>query len=148
MQIQLVRERLAAAVAGVRGSNGEVLQCFGYTPDAVTPPTFYAGEVTLNPNGTFNGFDTARVVCRVLTSHSDDKEGQRLLDELLRRTGESSIRAALLAARGAPGELALGGACDDLNVDAIQGYRLYRVGADVYFGAEIVVNVIGDGEAD
>lgn len=148
MQIQLVRERLAAAVEGVRGGNGEVLQCFGYTPDAVTPPTFYAGEVSLNPNGTFNGFDVAKVTCRVLTSHSDDKEGQRLLDEFLRRTGTTSIRAAILAARGAPGDYALSGACDDLNVDAIQGYRLYRVGAEVFFGAEIVVNVIGDGEDD
>ncbi len=148
MQIQLVRERLATAVEAVRGSNGEVLQCFGYTPDAVTPPTFYAGEVTINPNGTFNGFDTAKIVCRVLTSHSDDMEGQRLLDEFLRRTGDSSIRAAILAARGAPGEYALNGACDDVNVDAIQGYRLYRVGTEVFFGAEIVVNAIGDGEAD
>src|SRR5215468_4540879 len=98
MQIQLVRERLAAAVAEVQASTGETLQYFGYTPDSVTPPTFYAGEVTLNPNGTFGGFDQAEVTCRLLTSHSDDKEGQRLLDEFLRRTGMASVRAAILAA--------------------------------------------------
>lgn len=148
MDIQLVRTRLAAACTGVVASSGEKLNCFGYVPDAITPPVFYAGEITLDPNGTFGGFDQVEVTCRVLTSHADDAEGQRLLDEYLRRTGSSSVRAALLAARGAPGQYALSGACDDFNIKAIQGYRLYRVGTEVFFGAEIVVSVYGDGSGD
>jgi len=148
VDISLVKTRLAEAVESVTAESGETINCFAFTPDAITPPVFYVGEVTINPNGTFNGFDTADFVCRILTSHADDKEGQRLLDGFLRRTGPSSIRAALHAARGGPGEYALDGAADDLNISAIQGYRLYRVGSEVFFGAEILVRVIGDGTDD
>jgi len=148
VDISLVRTRLAAAVESVVASSGETINCYGYVPDSVTPPVFYAGEVTINPNGTFGGDDIVDITCRVITGHSDDKEGQRLLDEFLRRTGNSSVRAALHAARGAPGQYALNGACDDFSVQAVQGYRLYRIGSEVFFGAEIIVRAIGDGSGD
>jgi hypothetical protein len=152
MRISLVRRRLAAAVESVAVTTelGEIvrLACFGYVPDAVVVPCFYAGEVTIDPLVTFGTADNADITCRVLTSHSDDAQGQYLLDELLRRSGASSVRAALQTARGAPGEYALDGACDDFVVRAVQGYRLYRVGDTPYFGAELVIRAHGNGDED
>lgn len=143
MDIRAVRAALAAACGGIDG-----LTCTGYVPDAVAEPHFYAGEVEIDVNNAFGrgGHDVARVTCRVLVSRADDLAGQALLDTYLSRTGASSIRAALNTARGAPGQLALDGTCDDFSIDRIQGYRLYQVGETQYFGAEIIVRVIGSAE--
>lgn len=150
MLIQSVRQAISDAVdAGIAGVDGMWnLTCTPYVPDAVTVPHFYAGEVEIDVNNAYGsgGYDQARITCRVLVSRADDKTGQALLDELLSRTGTNSIRAALNIARGAPGQAALSGTCDDFSIDRIQGYRLYQVGDTQYFGAEIVVRVIGSGE--
>lgn len=141
MDISRVRQGIADAAASVAG-----LRCFGYVPDSITPPVFYAGEVEIDPEQTFGPMDKVQITCRVLVSRSDDRTGQKLLDGFLKRTGPTSIRAALAAARGAPGQAALGGVCDDMHVRRIQGYRLYRIGETAYFGAEIIVEAIGDGD--
>lgn len=145
MDISAVREGLAGAVeAHCQEATG--IQCFGYVPETINPPTFYAGEATINNLSTFGQTDEVEIVCRVFTSTADDREGQRLLDQLLRRTGPTSVREALALARGGPGEAALGGACDDLVVVRIQGYRLYRIAETEFYGAEILVRAIGDGD--
>lgn len=140
MDVSRVRQELANAAATITG-----LRCFGYVPDSVSPPCFFPAEVDIEPNQTFSGSDKAFVTCRVLVSRADDRSGQKLLDELLSRTGSKSVRAALIAARGLPGQLALNGAADDLSIERIQGYRQYQVGSaeETYFGAEIIVKVIG-----
>lgn len=148
MYVGLVRTRLAAAVQGVYLSDGQKINAYPYVPDAPTVPCFYVGEAEYSAQDNFGGTDRVEIVCRVLTSTADDKAGQAALDQLLRRTGASSVRAALEAARGAPGQHALSGACDDFAVTRIRGYRLYRVGADAYFGAEITVLAVGDGTED
>lgn len=148
MKVALVRTRLAAAVAAVKLADNQIINTYGYVPDAPTVPCFYAGEAEYDPLTNFGGTDSVEITCRVLTSISDDKAGQAALDALLCRTGTSSIRAALEAARGAPGQHALSGACDDFAITRIRGYRLYRVGADAYFGAEIIIHVVGDGTED
>ncbi len=52
----------------------------------------------------------------------------------------------VLAARGEPGELALGGLAHDLYVSRIDGYRMlsYADDAAQYYGADITVRVIGE----
>jgi hypothetical protein len=141
MDVSLVKAELAAAVAGAGIPN---LDCYAYAPASPSVPCFYAGEVTIEPNNTFGGSDVAEVTCRVLVSTADDADGQLLLDRYLSRSGTYSIRAALLTARGAPGQLALNGQADDLSIVRIDGYRML-VDSDngSYYGADITVRVIG-----
>lgn len=141
MNLSTVKSELAAAVAaaGIPG-----LDTYAFVPDRPSIPCFYAGEVTIEPNNTFGGSDVADVTCRVLVAHSDDLDGQLLLDKYLSRDGAYSIRAALFAARGEPGELALNGAADDLAVIRIDGYRTYADSENnAFYGADITVRVIG-----
>lgn len=142
MRISQVRRELAAAV---KAASINRLTCYGYTPSAPTVPAFVVGPVTIEPNNTFGGSDTAEITCTVVTSMADDKDGQVLLDDLLSRDGDKSIRAALLNARGAPGEYALNGAADDLSIVRIDGYRqiVWSDDSATYYGADITVRVIG-----
>lgn len=140
MQISLVKEELAAAVRAAGIPN---LDTYGFVPDRPSLPCFFAGEVEINPNVTFGGCDTADITCTVFVSAADDKDGQQMLDKLLSRSGTYSIRAALLAARGDPGDAALNGQADDLSIVAINGYRKYNVDDSGFYGADIVVRVIG-----
>jgi hypothetical protein len=144
MNIGLVRERLAEACLTIEGLN-----CYGYAPDAVTVPCFFAAEVDIAfDRHAFNGKgDEVTATLRLLVSKADDKEGQGALDAYLGR-GDRSIKLAIEAARGAPGEAALDGACDDLHVLRVQGYRLYEHNGIDYYGAEFVVRVIGEGDGE
>ena len=141
MLISRVRRELALAV---KAAGIERLTCYGYMPSAPVVPAFMVGAVQIEPNNTFGGSDIAEITCTVLTSNSDDKDGQALLDDLLSRDGDRSIRAALMAVRGAPGEYALNGAADDLSIVRIDAYRHIDWDAtSTYFGADITVRVIG-----
>lgn len=141
MDLSLVKAELAAAVAAAEIPN---LDTYSFVPDRPSIPCFYAGEVAIEPNNTFGGSDVAEVTCRVLVSHADDADGQLLLDKYLSRSGDHSIRAALFAARGEPGELALNGAADDVVVVRIDGYRVFADSENnAFYGADITVRVIG-----
>lgn len=139
MQIGTVRRELANAV---RTAVPE-LNATGFMPSKVAVPHFAVGEVELDMNRTMTGSDQAVITCYVLVSRGEDDDSQALLDEFMSRSGPRSVRAALLAARGAPGELALNGAADDLGLLPSAGYRLYQVGEYQYFGATLRVQVIG-----
>jgi hypothetical protein len=142
VQPGLIREGLADAVRSAIPS----LNCFGYVPDAVPEPCFYAGEVEVDFDRAFGrGMDEIRVTCRLLVSRADDRAGQAALDRYLAGSGPLSVKAALVAARGAPGEAALGGLCDDLHLMRVQAYRMYQVGEIQFFGAELIVRIIGEG---
>ncbi|MGI5293269.1 hypothetical protein ACQEVF_59530 [Nonomuraea polychroma] len=122
------------------------LNCFGYCPDSVPEPCFYVGEIEIDFDRAFQrGMDEMRVTCRLLVSRADDRAGQRALDTYLSGSGASSIKAAFHAARGAPGQPALGGLCDDLHLTRVQGYRMYEVGEVKFYGAELIVRIIGEG---
>jgi len=142
MDIFTVKTELAAAV---RAADIPHLDAYAYAPAKPVVPCFYAGEVTIDPNGSFGaGHDVAEVTCRVLVGSSEDADGQMLLDQYLSRTGEHSIRAALLAARGEPGEAALNGAADDLSIVRIDGYRMLTDSSnESFYGADITVRVLG-----
>lgn len=142
MEVGLIRKALADVVRAEIPS----LNCFGYSPDSVPEPCFYVGEVEIDFDKTFGrGMDEILVTCRVLVSSADDRAGQEALDKYLAGSGTDSLKRALEVARGLPGVAALGGLADDLHVVRIQGYRMYGIGDKSYYGAEIIVRIIGRG---
>ncbi len=153
MRIKLVKAALRDAVkdADINIPKLGRLECYAHSPAAPNVPAFTCGQVAIDPLGTFLGQDrrglqTVDFTCQVLTSTAEDDIGQQLLDELISLDGPYSINQALLAARGEPGELALGGVAHDLFVQRIDGYRMLSYGGDDqnYYGADITVRVIGD----
>jgi hypothetical protein len=149
MQISGVREAIAAAARAVVLPDGVgKLTCTGYTPDAITEPHFFVGEVSVTFDQTMKrGLDELEITCRTLVGRGDDKAAQKVLDALLSGSGPASLKAAIEAARGAPGELALGGLAHDLHVVRVQGYRWYEHQGTTYVGAELIIRVIGEGSS-
>jgi hypothetical protein len=132
VNVRSVRRGLADNAAAVQG-----LTTYGFCPSAVEVPCLYAGEVTIDYDQTFGGDLDVDATCYLLTSAADDEAGQALLDELLSVAGPRSVPVALLS------DPTLGGACDDIHVRRAQGYRMYRVGETDYYGAALMVRVIG-----
>ncbi|MER5355717.1 hypothetical protein ABT093_36010 [Kitasatospora sp. NPDC002551] len=147
MQIAEVRAAIADAARTVQLPDGtRKLTATGYTPDAVSEPHFFTGEVAVDFDKTMGrGLDELEITCRVLVGRADDRAAQRLLDALLSGAGPASLKRAIEAARGAPGEHALGGLADDLRVERVQGYRWYEHAGVQYVGAEMIIRVFGDG---
>ncbi|MER5882716.1 hypothetical protein ABT160_02690 [Streptomyces sp. NPDC001941] len=142
-----VREAIADAARAVTMPVGtRKLTSTGYVPDEVNEPCFFAGEYSVDFDKAMGrALDEAEITCRVLVSRADDKAAQRLLDRMLSGSGPGSLKQAIEAARGAPGEYALGGLAHDLRVTRIQGYRWYEHAGVDYVGAELTIKVIGDG---
>ncbi|NJP75230.1 hypothetical protein [Streptomyces sp. C1-2] len=147
MQISAVRDAIAdAARAIVLPAGIGKLTSLGYTPDAVVTPVFFVGEVEITYDRAMGrGLDELQFTCRVLAGRADDRSTQRVLDAMLSGSGQASLKAAIEAARGAPGEMALGGLADDLHLERVQGYRWYEHAGATYLGAELAIKVIGDG---
>jgi hypothetical protein len=117
-----------------------------YLPDAVEPPCVFPVAIELTYDLTMcRGTDQLLVTLRLLSSRTEDREAQRQAHGYLAGSGPSSVKAALEAARGAPGQLALGGAADDFRVESARGPAWYAVGANTYAGVEFIVRVIGSG---
>jgi hypothetical protein len=152
VEISVIKAALAAAVKAADITIPRVgkLECYAHSPATPNVPAFTCGAVAIDPLGTFGpggpGMETLDFTCSVLTSTAEDDAGQQLLDKLISKTGPYSVRAALLAARGDPGEAALNGAADDAWVVRIDGYRMLSYGGEDqnYYGADITVRVIGD----
>lgn len=136
MDISTIRTRLADAVASV----SPTLNHYGYVPDAVAVPAFYVSGVEIDYDLTMGrGSDELTVICVVLVSAANDQSGQAQLDAYLKGSGAGSLKAAIEA------DPTLGGACFSLDVTRAQGYGFHQVGATSYLGAELVVNVVGNG---
>lgn len=143
MDVGAVKKALAAAVRSAVPS----LNCFGYLPDSIPEPAFCVGEVEITYDQAFaRGLDELLVTCLLLVSRADDRSGQAALDRYLSGSGPHSLKRAIEAARGAPGEAALGGLADDLHLQRVQAYRTYTTGETTYYGAEMVVRIIGEGD--
>ena len=147
MQISAVRDAIAdAARVVVLPSGVGKLVCTGFVPDAVTAPCFFVGEVEITFDKAMNRkLDELLFTCRVLAGRADDRSSQRIIDALVSGSGPASLKQAIEAARGAPGEYALGGLAHDLHLQRVQGYRWFEHAGSTYIGAELVVRVIGDG---
>ncbi|WP_405549690.1 hypothetical protein [Streptomyces microflavus] len=147
MQMSAVRTAIAEAASAVVLPVDAVLTCTGYTPDSVNEPHFFCGEYSVEFDRAMRrGLDTVELTCRVLVGLGDDKNAQQVLDALLAGSGPASLKQAIEAAKGAPGEDALGGAADDLHVMRVQGYRWYEHQGAQYIGAEIIIKIIGKGD--
>jgi len=142
-----IREAIADAARTVVLPDGIAkLTCTGYVPDAVTVPHFFAADYSVDFDKAMRrSLDEVELTCQVLVGTSDDRAGQRILDALLAGSGPSSLKAAIEAARGAPGEFALGGLAHDLHVMRVQGYRWYEHQGTTYVGAQLAVKIIGEG---
>jgi hypothetical protein len=147
VQISAVRDAIADAARTVVLPNGiAALTCTGYVPDAVNAPCFFVGEVEITYDRAMaRRLDELSFTCRVLAGRADDRSSQRTIDALLSGAGPASLKQAIEAARGAPGEYALGGLADDLHLQRVQGYRWFEHAGSTYIGAELVIKVIGDG---
>ena len=147
MQIPDVREAIADAARAVVLPDGtRKLTCTGFTPDAVTEPHFFLGEYTVDYDKTFGrGQDEIQFTGRILVSAASDRVSQRLLDSMLSGAGPASLKAAIEAARGAPGEEALGGLADDLHMVRVSRYGWFEHAGQTYVGAEVSIRVIGPG---
>ncbi|MEU5707879.1 hypothetical protein [Streptomyces flaveolus] len=147
MQISAVRDALADAARAVVLPDGIAkLTCTGYVPDAVTAPHFFVAEYEQEFDKVMaRGLDELTFTCRVLVARADDRSAQRILDGMLSGSGPASLKQAIEAARGAPGEFALGGLAHDLHVMRVQGYRWYEHAGSTYVGAELAIKVIGEG---
>lgn len=147
MDMSAVREAIADAARAVVLPEGVgKLTCSGYTPDSITAPHFFAGEYSVEFDKAMRrALDQVELTCRVLVGRADDRAAQRTLDRLLSGSGAASLKGAIEAARGAPGEYALGGLAHDLHVMRIQGYRWYEHQGTQYVGAELIIKIIGEG---
>lgn len=147
MQISEVRTAIATAARAVVLPTGvRKLTSSGFTPDAITEPHFFVGEYTQDFDKAFaRGMDELEFTCRVLVGRADDQASQKVLDSMLSGSGPATLKAAIEAARGLPGQLALGGLADDLHVTRVQGYRWYEHAGTQYVGAELIIKVIGSG---
>lgn len=149
MDYSLVKAALASAVAQAEIPK---LATYSYLPDNPELPCFFAGEVSVKSNNSFGltpgGYDQATITCGIFVTMADDLDGQYMLDRLISRDGPYSIRSALYThGRGAPGVAALGGLCDDLVIDSIDGYGVISLGDNKnYYGANISVRLIGTGD--
>jgi hypothetical protein len=147
VQPSAIRDAIAdAARVVVLPAGIAKLTCTGYVPDAVTTPHFFVGEYTVDFDKAMGrSLDEVELTCRVLVSRADDRSAQAILDGLLSGAGPASLKAAIEAARGAPGDYALGGLAHDLHVKRVQGYRWYEHQGTQYVGAELIIQVIGEG---
>ncbi|MFF5759675.1 hypothetical protein ACFY7A_30105 [Streptomyces longwoodensis] len=149
MQISAIREAIATAARAVVLPDGtKKLTCSGYVPDAITAPHFFVAEYEQDFDKAMGrGLDELKFTSRVLVGRADDKSAQRLLDSMLSGSGPASLKQVIEVARGAPGEYALGGLAHDLHVMRVQGYRWYEHAGSTYVGAELMIRVIGKGDA-
>lgn len=144
MNLTSVKKAMAVLARGLTG----VERSDHFVPDVIYPPHFYIGETTIDwtgNNNTFGGDDDITLLCRLLVGQSGDESSQDLLSRYMRRTGSRSVKAVL---EGVLPKQTLGGLCDDLVVHRMQGHRMYQVGDNRYYGAEWVVQILGDQDED
>ena len=149
MQPSAIREAIAEAASAVVLPTGIAkLTCTGYVPDAVVAPHFFVAEYEQDFDKVMGrGLDELMFTARVLVSRADDRAAQQTLDAMLAGSGPASLKAVIEVARGAPGEFALGGLAHDLRVQRVQGYRWYEHAGATYVGAELMIQVIGEGSS-
>jgi hypothetical protein len=111
---------------------------FAYAPDSLNPPT----AIVLPSPGDFVKFDVAfsndgsdefELVVKILMGTQDDRTGQAALLGYLSRSGTNSIRTAIY------GDRTLGGTVSDVVVVGAQSYGDVEWAAQIFFGAELVV---------
>lgn len=146
MDIQTVLDRLTAAAATAVSTPAVAMTPYGWVPDSVEAPCVFPDGVQVAFDRTMGrGTDQITVRLRLLCSRTDDRAGQRMLWGYLAGSGASSVKAAIEAARGAPGVGALGGACDDLRVQSVGEARWIEHEGEKYVGVDFTIDIWGSG---
>lgn len=134
-----VRSGLAANIhAAIPG-----IQCNGYLLSSPTAPGFEIepGEIEYDL-AMGRGLDMWTLIVRGYVSDVSDIGAQKTLDSWLASSGALSVKAAIQS------DKTLGGACSDLRVAQVSGYRRYGAAANSnvsFLGAEWTVVVYGTG---
>jgi len=124
----------------------KAVEVYHGVPNDMEVPCVCVGEVQITPSRTMGnvngpGMEEMVFTVSVFTSTVEDDSGQRVLDALISRNGV--VRKSLWRMRGAAGQAALGGACDDLFVFDISGYGMISVGDNgTLYGANLSVRAI------
>lgn len=144
LDIDVVYQRICDAVNGAElDGNTATVTALPYMPDAVTPPVFHLDEFVADYDKDYGGGWELTITARLLLSRATDSTGQQEAQRLA-GTGTNTMRAAISAAAGAPGQEALDGAADDIQVKRARGPRLYDYGDNAHFyGLEFTIFVLG-----
>jgi len=141
MDVAAVRAAVGMAPASVPAVLGKKITCTAYTPNSVTVPHFFPAEVEVkyhDPRNTFSGQPVLELYGRLLTAdETNDVGGQKLLDAYLSHPASTSVKAAIEA------DQSLGGAARSVFVHDVDGYRLYTVGTQAYYGVTFHIQVLG-----
>jgi hypothetical protein len=143
VDIYQVQVELANALSDVITLDGKKLHCYEYVPNLPVYPAFYVAEYTIDPYMTMGGRYRVTFQTRLLIAPSTDRHAQKVLAHLLSQVGAGSIYAAFEAARGEPGQLALGGTADDFAINPPIKVQMFQIGDTLVYGADIPIEVIG-----
>jgi hypothetical protein len=144
MNIAEVRKQAAAVVNAM----ADPLTCFAYVPsDGPTPFAYFQVESVEYDRAMRQGSEELILTLMVMVSRADDRTSSELLDAYISSTGSKSLKAAIEAANGAPGQLALSGQADFVHVSGTtSGPRWYEwEDGSKYYGAGLRVRVLGTG---
>lgn len=137
LDVSAICERIAEAANTVDG-----LTCSAYVPDAINEPHFFVAEPVIDYDRTFGRTADLELTCRLLVGRQDDEASQRLLRGYISTGTAASVKDAIEAARGGPGQPALDGAADDLWVRRVERPRWYQHAGDSFVGVDIVIKVV------
>lgn len=136
MDLDAVIENLASVVKTAIPD----LTTYDYSAEAIIEPAFLPGDVTIDFDQTFGrGLDAITIKPIVLVGRSDDRTGQKKLNDYLSGSGSTSLKAQIEASP------TLGGTCHDLRVIRVTGRRFYTFGDTQYVGAELEIFIVGSG---
>lgn len=133
MDVAAIRAALASALATVTDGAGTDLQSTGYAPDSADPPWAYVADMQGAYDASMDGLVDLTATVRLLTSRSEDRRGQELLDAFLKDSGATSVKAAIES------DPTLGGKCSDLAVTGWDGYASVELAGVEYYGADLTV---------
>lgn len=136
MDVDLIRSALATAMRTVVDASGAQLEASAFADSSVDPPWGYVADVAGRFDVTLDGADDLTVTIKLVTSQSEDRRGQELLNAFLKDTGATSVKAAIES------DPTLGGQCSDLHVSGWDGYRPVEIAGIEYYGAELTVVVM------
>lgn len=142
MDLAAIRAGLANAVKQTPQVLGKSLTVTPYTPVSVNVPHFYPMEADIHyadVRNTFNRQPVFDINCLLLTAEqANDIGGQQLLDAYLSHPeSANSVKGQIEQ------DQTLGGLCKSVFVHDIDGYRLYTVGTQAYYGARFRIQILG-----
>jgi hypothetical protein len=143
-----VLEAIADAVGDAQAQLDPPLTTTWWLPDSVNPPHLYLVPPEIDFDKTFKrGIDQVQITARLLVSAASDEPAARFLEAFRSGSGARSIKAALVAARGEPGQPALGGAggAHDIHASRWREPRWFEHSALTYLGCELEIQVMGAG---